>query len=127
MVERFGVGHEAQHAPRWGPSGRRWPGWNRWVERVFHGRLAGLGIGILQGDEVFIGQALQGGVVTGDELAFAVAHGHGHHGQILGEDAGALGVGQQVHPAVFVTGGVVVAQRDLALETVVVQGGQTPA
>ena len=53
-----------------------------------------------------------------------MAHGHGHHGQILGEDAGALGVGQQVHPAVFVTGGVVVAQRDLALEAVVVQGGQ---
>jgi len=53
-----------------------------------------------------------------------VAHWHGEQGQVFGEHAGACRIGQQMHPAVFKPGGIIVAQRNLALKALAAKGRQ---
>ena len=124
MVEGFRVGHKAKHAARGVGEARYGKGRTVGVQRIFLRGLAGGRISILQGNEVFGLKAAQRFLVTGNQLAFAVAHGHGEQGQVFGKHARACRIGQQVHPAVFKPGRIVVAQRNLAFKALAAKGGQ---
>ena len=93
VVEGLGVGHKTQHPARGVGQARNGKGGAIGVERILLRMFARCGVCVLQGDEVFFLQAAQAVRIAGNELAFAVAHGHGEQGQIFGEHAGACRIG----------------------------------
>ena len=82
---------------------------------------------ILQSNQVFVLQPLQGRGIAGHEFAFAMTDRHRQHAvdsQSFGENTRAVGVRLELDPSVLIAGGVVMAEGNLPLKTLPVQRGE---
>ena len=127
VVERFGVRHQAEDMP-----GRvRQAGNGQWrtvgIPRMLLRSFARFRMRILQSNQVFVLQPLQGRGIAGHELAFAMTDRHRQHtvdSQSFGENTRAVGVRLELDPSVLIAGGVVMAEGNLPLKTLPVQRGE---